>query len=51
MEMNLLELKYMIDERKAEIEENIRVANTYKLVNEDKRKKYCVRLFGFEVCI
>ncbi len=49
--MNLIELEYLINERKAEIEENIRVANTYNLVNVDKKKKYCVGLFGFEVCI
>ncbi|MGM0900961.1 MAG: hypothetical protein ACQEXB_07640 [Bacillota bacterium] len=51
MDMNLLEVEYMMHARKAKAEESMSVGEIYNLHKNEKRKNYCVRVFGFEVCI
>lgn len=48
MDMNLLEVEYMLHARKAEVEESMCMIDLFE---NEKRKRFCVRVFGFEVCI
>jgi hypothetical protein len=51
MDMNLMEVEYLINARKAEVAENMRLVEIYHQYENEKRQKYCVRVFGFEICI
>jgi hypothetical protein len=51
MDLNLMELEYMLQARKAEVEENTCVVENLHFDHDEKKQKYCMRIFGFEICL